>query len=166
MNEDRLKYRVWDKISKTMHDVKEVSFDYHRIVVERAKRTIVQGGVVCFSGLDKFLSFKNTVLMQCTGLRSKDGILIYEHDIISHPWSGKPYEHEVMFVVRWQNGAYLAVPVISFVDGNPVWPCALYYDWEFDGEEGLSFVSREMIPYSFRGNIYENEDLIRGLGQE
>lgn len=114
------KFRAWDKQGKTMNDVESINFDWNRIF-------LLDWCVAC--------KFEDIELMQSTGLEDKNGVEIFEGDIVRIIDDGETdigwgWNEEVIF----HNGAFMA------------------------GDEDL------LINVNFRclviGNIYENPELL------
>lgn len=80
----------------------------------------------------------NAPLMQYTGLKDKNGVEIYEGDIMKDKRSGSP---DISYVVNWGGKDNLA----AFVLGN---------DWSPLNEHDCTVV------YEVIGNIYENSELL------
>lgn len=117
------KYRAWDKVDKVIREV--TAIDWSLDLVEFMHGAIER-------------SFENVILMQSTGLKDKNGVEIFEGDIISgwvsaHSHSGRD---EVLKVVEYQvdRARYNFDAIDVFVD-----------DKEY----------LEVI-----GNIYENPELL------
>lgn len=117
---DRFKFRVWDKESQKYHNGMEL-FDYMRGVLSP----------------DKY------VMEQSTGLKDKNGKLIYENDLIGCP-----------------SGIYRVA-----VDDFGLWT-AIYNNNPFEGVGEWSDMVKEYalnqdnVRLEVLGNIHENADLL------
>lgn len=113
---DRFKFRVWDT------DIKEYLVGEFLV---GGCGDMIHNVVDC----ESFLNKGNYIIEQCTGLKDKNGNLIYEGDLIKSPNNSYMLE-----VVRMPNGVYgCKVCKIS-----PVWEMNLYslinaYDVEIIG---------------------------------
>lgn len=124
-----IKFRAWDKDNKFMSNVKVIDFKNGFVWTEDIH---LEDGYV----------FEDVEIMQCTGLTDKNGMEIYEGDII-HLF-GKGYYDGVDY-----NGC------IQFLDGGF---CVTdgYKEWGLRRYD----LSRCDLELEVIGNIYENPELL------
>lgn len=133
---DRFKFRVFDKNSNNY--IKEKMFYINEFgelfKYEKSKSTVYINApspyVMCFCR-------DNYILEQCTGLKDKNGKLIYEHDLIKFD------DDERIFEVFWDNASY----------------CYRLGDIETKYVCTLAFVNHYNI--EIIGNIHENPELLK-----
>ncbi|QCJ56122.1 YopX family protein [Enterococcus mundtii] len=122
------KFRVWDKNNKCMHEVRSIwigdDFPLNSHVVYSLGNTVE-------------VIFDDIELMQSTGLKDKNGVDVYQGDIIKCT-SGCP--HEVIWLEEYGG---------TFIGGMPAWYLSGL-------NNGYSWAGREEVI----GNIYENSELL------
>jgi len=123
-----IKFRAWDKKFKKM-------------IIPDA---VWKSGDISYD--TRFYSKDDIILIQCTGLKDKNGEEIYEGDIVER--------YGVLYQVKFG----------QFVDVKGYCQCGFYlYDFEEDiilGNLGYSFI--EDNPLKVIGNIFENPELLKG----
>lgn len=134
---DRFKFRVWDKLDEEYYD--ENCF---QMQIESSGDLFIIG--VGNDGEDCFWETDNTVVEQCTGLKDKNGKLIYEGDICRI--KGTYYDCDYK--------EYLEVDDIEKVESLE----------KFFGEAMLkgvySALGCDTLQVEVIGNIHENADLL------
>ena len=124
---DRFKFRVWDKLDEEYYD--ENCF---QMQIESSGDLFIIG--VGNDGEDCFWETDNTVVEQCTGLKDKNGKLIYEGDIVK-AFGFKDY---YKLVCRFRDSSFC----LDHIDGSP-------YNF-----------AHSVSPVEVIGNIHENADLL------
>lgn len=125
--EDRFKFRFFETYNNTMLDCKDYNFE-----------EILEGG---------------KPVMQCTGLKDKNGKLIYEGDIVKYAefdwtdFSFKDWETEIAQVV-WGN-TY-----------DNYYPAFDLKDTDFDGTNAFAYLFNEGWTIEVIGNVYQNPELL------
>ena len=77
------KFRCFDKDTKTMHEVVSIDFRDWRVYYEAY-------------GLRNYWN-KNVVLMQSTGLHDKQGVEIFQGDVVKIVYDGEPFTGVVVY---------------------------------------------------------------------
>ena len=122
------KFRCFDKDTKTMHEVVAIDFKDWRVYYEAY-------------GLRSYWN-KNVVLMQSTGIKDKNGVEIYEGDILKL--------HAIFLAPDDKIGYLEYSPKYGYsiiLEGNRL------YRQEY-------WASTNKLNYEVIGNIYENPELI------
>lgn len=125
---NRLKFRVWDKDRKCFFNNDEV--------------VIYPNGEVSFFNAD--YDFAETVVNQCTGLKDKNGKLIYENDLIKCP-SG------IYRIAVDDFGLWTAI-----YNNNPLKGVV---EWS-DMVKEYAF-NQENVELEVLGNIHQNPELLK-----
>ena len=128
MNKREIKFRVWDKNEKTMINFEEIER------IDFTDKTIIVGG---------YINFEDIEFMQYIGLKDKDGIEIYERDVLINTNKSK-------LNLGMDNQKYLVVYKTLGFDLKPLFKgIALKFDYS-----DLKKI----------GNIYENPELLSERG--
>ena len=128
---DRFKFRIWDGAEMHYNDFVVTATGYVGKITEEFLGK-------CVFNQEDLTADKESILMQCTGLKDKNGKLIYEGDIVNIIYI-RPDGLEIRKKCKIEFGYY------SF------W---LYYKC------GASLLYKEDCTYEIIGNIYENSDLL------
>ena len=132
--QDRFKLKFWDKTDKELGEVINIDFD---------------NGVVDFKTKDGITStqLKCGELIQCTGLKDKNGKLVYEGDIV-RIFNTKANFEEIRLVI-FKDCAFQFNRPNSMVIDKPL------YCWAINYLNRYKHIEIEII-----GNMYENPELM------
>lgn len=140
--QDRLKFRYFNKHSKKM--VYPDNYQNANAIYECLEQQ------VCFDENLSILPYNHIgnglVFMQCTGLKDKNGKLIYEGDILFEDWKNEVYPKGRYWIVKWnKNHANFYIEMV-----NPS-KYANFKEWH---------LARHDLDYEVIGNIYANPELL------
>lgn len=121
---DRFKFRVWDKSAEQY--------------VPRSQFILLSDGTLIQEIGGEEVIWESTQPEFCTGLKDKNGKLIYEGDVVQMSY---PYSSQNKYIVKWGD-------------------CC----WELWLKNGFVYVIYEKMSQSMEviGNIHENADLLKG----
>ena len=137
---DRLRYRVYNKKTKEMLDVMLISYSKSGNNCRIDAQNSV-GDIIIFDDYKK--NTEDIVLMQCTGLKDKNGTLIYEGNILKEYYENSDTE----------TTEFDYVPVGFDKECAAFYMGAKHKEYFADG----LFIPEE---YEVVGNIYENKKLL------
>lgn len=128
--QDRFKVRVWHKKRKKMYDV----LHFHTATWSNGGEWVTAKGFNVITQQDIHIQVepKDGVIMQSTGLKDKNGKLIYEGDIVKDL-----IIPEIFYIVKWFNSGFYLESTISG-----------------------SFLKFNDTQQEVIGNIYENSELL------
>lgn len=138
--QDRFKFRVWEKDQKIMKECTQITLDKD----QTGSMCDVRGKVTAH-----LIYQPHYILMQCTGLKDKNGKLIYEGDVVRLLYAKDDYI-ETRQVVYDDCAFQFNEPNSTIID-KPLYCFAINYLNHY------KHIELEVI-----GNIYENPELLRG----
>ena len=138
--EDRFKFRAWNKMTKTMKEVSQLNFSEEQV-----------GNCPNDSGKCTVHLYwqPSMIVMQCTGLRDKNGKLIYEGDILRVIGNRNTSGYGVV--------EYLQAGCQFFVNGYLNNPSPYHPRKKGEFYQQL----QEWLCTEVIGNIYENPELLK-----
>lgn len=152
--EDRFKFRVWDKSLNKMIEVVDINLwdecpsVYELVDVISASEDT--GGYP--HPVFKQYYLKQCELIQCTGLKDKNGKLIYEGDILSIKKEAG-YDDCYFWI---NNIVYWDIKTLSW-GIEPI----IEEDWQTSYSEDFGLCEHYSIDMELVGNIYENKELLK-----
>lgn len=129
---DRFRFRVWNTRTKKLREVAQITLDARQ-----------HGGTSEISNMETchLVYQPHLVLEQCTGLKDKNGRLIFEGDIVQHDTAAGPKCWPVLF----KDGCF----VLPYESGNA---------WLGKVIQNCPYSSGVVVV----GNIHENPELLEG----
>lgn len=164
--QDRFKFRCWHEPTETMYEV----FDFNENFI-RATPDLVVPSI-------RTLNAMNCVLMQSTGLKDKNGKLIYEGDIIvipnQYPFYDYKNEEDMKQDLNSTEGEIKGESILNYI-GIVEW---IYSQWQYvyhcvnpkklgiseginQGLNDFGFDETRNTCYEVIGNIYETPELLK-----
>ena len=141
--QDRFKFRLWHKPLKIMH------YNDFTVTATEYMAKIYQQDDYMMKFNQEDLEFdKQCILMQCTGLKDKNGKLIYEGDIVDKGTRCK-------WIITWFKNKFILVPDFEYKNKDKCAndrECGFKY---FENNHNYADKDDEVI-----GNIYQNPELL------
>ena len=142
---NNLKFRVWDKKLQISGTVSNIDFEYEEVTFYIDDE----------EELETCQPFEDVEIMQSTGLFDKNGVEIFEGDIVEFPELYDFYDFEegvtvnVASVVK--KGSYITLDNFVYEDGIT--------ETELDNHE-CTFDDLDFKNFEVIGNIYEDKELL------
>lgn len=133
-----IKFRAWDKKTKTMYEVKSIVFTLQSMLCVNKKAVYPERTL--------YLDDDDTILMQYTGLKDKNGVEIFEGDIVD------AYDYYENLGRKYKTTRFTGV--ITYEENS-------FYLKDGEGFFNNRWVNAEEI--EIIGNIYENPDLLESV---
>ena len=156
--EDRLKFRFWrEKENDNGNDIKALYYpDFMTIDGEAEPYDNSEGGASC--------EYRQCICEQCTGVKDKNGILIYEGDIVTKsyitPDGRVTSENDPSFIkaITFFKGCFGIFgktnfhPIIEYID---------YHQGDYISNAGNVTIYDDCF-LEVIGNIHENPEVLKG----
>lgn len=141
---DRFKFRVWEKDQKIMKECTQITLDKD----QTGSMCDVRGKVTAH-----LIYQPHYILMQCTGLKDKNGKLIYEGDIVRYTCSDGLHKCQDCYTGEVAS-IHFDEEQAMFIYRSEIDQCSLTDN--INPEEDLEVI----------GNIYENPELLEEYKNE
>lgn len=146
-----IEFRAWDKLNEQMGPLRQIAFH-----TKEAYYGIERHGNIDHT--HQPVSFINIDVMQFTGLKDKNGVKIFEGDIVSNEVYKKiPISH--IGVLKWfpRAGSFC----IDYNESCKIFSIYNYKEGHEDETTDLLFLENENLEVI--GNIHENPELIKPI---
>ena len=129
---ENLKFRAWDKETNLMNEVTVIDFESEEVYYHHWRY-----------GHSKAINLKDVELLQSTGLKDRNGVEIYEGDIVEELYNSSPFRNITLRSIEMHRGAWVARDVKKPVLGD------------------IAITQSILRGAKVIGNLYENEDLLK-----
>ena len=132
---DRFKFKCWDKkINQMRYGDIQLAFNGRPFVLEDSSKGLTVADI------------DDIEILQCTGLKDKNGKLIYEGDILFEDWKNEVYPNGKYWIVKWNKNQ--ANFYIEMINPSKFENCS---EWH---------LARHDLDYEVIGNIYMDSHLL------
>ncbi|MFR6670724.1 YopX family protein [Enterococcus sp.] len=132
------KFRCWDEPNKTMRFNNEIVIWSGQVYINEKKK--LDSRIKGYSCLPKHL-------MQSTGLKDKNGVEVFQGDIVKVTDEDEEY-------------SYISVVKNYAEEGYPAFDIEYPSDWEYESNALSTIMSGGYETIEIIGNIYENPELL------